>query len=86
MPDGLGVWIVGAVLVGFALTLMSRYLHRDPEVGRTSWGFYIERTRHEEDEVWTVDPLPPPTPPPPLPPRPPDDVADEKTWPQRRED
>jgi len=87
VPEGLGVWIVGALLLGFVFVLVSRYLHRDSSVKSTRFGFYVERERYvEEGEIWTVDPLPPPTPPPPLPPRPPDeDEATQVDWPKRDE-
>lgn len=90
MPDAadsnsLGVWIIGALLIAFVLILISRYLHRDSEVKSTKFGFYIDRTRYDEQlgDVWTAEPLPPPAPPPPLPPRPPDDEKTQVIWPNQ---
>jgi hypothetical protein len=55
MPGGLGAFaiLVAAIVLVLAFTFVW-LLSRDKDVGRTSFGFYVERTRRDEPEVVPV--------------------------------
>lgn len=45
-----------AAVVIVALLLLSRFLHRDPNVRRTRYGWFVERDRFHEESSWVEFP------------------------------
>jgi hypothetical protein len=70
--------ITTGVIIMFAMILGYRLINCDPNVRRSRWGIFVERDHFDEDETWTVDPLPPPAPPP-------SEAETKITWPEREE-
>ena len=42
--------VVIGVLIGLAMILMYRLIHRDPTVSKTRWGVFVERDRYPDDD------------------------------------
>ena len=53
IPGGLGAFaIIVAAIVAVLILVLVWLLSRDKNTSRTSFGFYVERRRFEEEPVW----------------------------------